>query len=123
MRKRTMAILVTGLLAFSVASYSQTSTGSSAGQAAAPTAKKKTASKSAASTAAAKPDTTAPAAQSQAALNAYQRWGDALVAKYGEDAVDNNHVPDALGDVAAKAFGPIRPTTVRVGQRLIPTPG
>ena len=58
-----------------------------------------------------------------AVLNAYQHWSDALVAKYGEDAVDSNRVPDPMSDVAAKAFGPIRPTTIRVGQHLIPTPG
>jgi hypothetical protein len=55
--------------------------------------------------------------------NAYSVWGDALVAKYGEDAVERNQVPDALDAVAAKAFAPLRPTTIRVGLYLIPTPG
>ena len=58
-----------------------------------------------------------------AVLKAYGTWGDALVAKYGEDAVDNNRIPDNLGDVAARVFAPLTPTTVRVGQHLIPTPG
>jgi hypothetical protein len=62
-------------------------------------------------------------AVSDAVVSAYQSWGDALVAKYGEDAVDNNHIPDPLSDVAAKAFANIQPTSIHVGQHLIPTPG
>jgi len=56
-------------------------------------------------------------------LGAYSAWSDALVAKYGETAVANGKLPDTLGDVAARAFGPLHPTTIRVGQHLIPTPG
>jgi hypothetical protein len=56
-------------------------------------------------------------------LNAYTAWGDALVGKYGEDAVDRNAVPDTLDAFAAKAFAPLRPTTIRVGQNLIALPG
>ena len=56
-------------------------------------------------------------------LHAYETWSDALAARYGEDAVALGHMSDTLPDVAAKAFQTVRPTTVRVGQHLIPTPG
>jgi hypothetical protein len=54
------------------------------------------------------------------ALAAYTQWGDALTAKYGEDYVTDGKYKngDALDDVAAKAFAPIRPTTIRVGSNL-----
>jgi hypothetical protein len=56
-------------------------------------------------------------------VNAYGAWSDALVAKYGEAAAANGKLPDTLNDVAAKALGPLRPTTIRVGQDLIPGQG
>ena len=55
-------------------------------------------------------------------VNAYTNWGNALVAKYGEDPVARNAIPDTLDAVAAKAFAPLRPTSIRVGQNLIAPP-
>jgi hypothetical protein len=62
-------------------------------------------------------------ASDDAVFKAYSAWTDALVAKYGEPAVVDSRIPDPLDDVAAKAFGPLRPTTIRVGQHVIPIPG
>lgn len=56
-------------------------------------------------------------------LQAYETWSDALVARYGEDAVALGRMPDNLPDVAAKAFQSVRPATIRVGQHLVSTPG
>lgn len=54
------------------------------------------------------------------ALDAYLDWGAKLTAKYGQDYVVNGKYKtgDALDDVAAKDFAPIRPTVIRVGQDL-----
>jgi len=52
-------------------------------------------------------------------LEAYGDWGARLVAKYGQDAVAQARVADALPDIAAKDFAPVRPTTIRVGRNLI----
>ena len=54
------------------------------------------------------------------AVNAWQTWSDALKAKYGEDALTSGayRSRDTLQETAAKAFGPLRPTTIRVGQGL-----
>lgn len=56
-------------------------------------------------------------------LDAYMDWSQKLVAKYGEQAVVDNHFDDNLDAVASKDFGPIHPTTIRVGQNLIAVPG
>ncbi|HLI65133.1 MAG TPA: hypothetical protein VKU90_02110, partial [Caulobacteraceae bacterium] len=56
-------------------------------------------------------------------LSAYSAWSDALVAKYGQTAVDQGQIADPLNDVAAKGFGPLRPATIRVGLKLIPDAG
>jgi hypothetical protein len=55
-----------------------------------------------------------------AAFDAYEDWGAKLTAKYGQAYVANGQyrTGDALDDVAAKDFGPIRPTVIRVGQDL-----
>ncbi len=55
--------------------------------------------------------------------DAYADWGAKLAAKYGQDAVVRQAFADNLADVAARDFGPIHPTTIRVGQKLIPVPG
>ena len=60
---------------------------------------------------------------SDAVVSAYEAWSDALVAKYGQTAVDQGQLSDTLSDVAAKGFGPLHPTTIRVGLNLIPTDG
>ncbi|HEX4196404.1 MAG TPA: hypothetical protein VHZ26_03095 [Caulobacteraceae bacterium] len=56
-------------------------------------------------------------------LDAYTDWGDQLVARYGEQAVVDNRYDDNLDAVASKDFGPIHPTTIRVGTSLITAPG
>jgi hypothetical protein len=56
-------------------------------------------------------------------LDAYSDWSDKLVAKYGERAVIDGHFDDNLDAVASKDFGPIHPTTIRVGLNLIAVPG
>jgi hypothetical protein len=56
-------------------------------------------------------------------LDAYIDWGNQLVARYGEQAVVDNRYDDDLDAVASKDFGPIHPTTIRVGLGLIAVPG
>jgi len=56
-------------------------------------------------------------------LDAYSDWSEKLVARYGEQAVVDNNFEDDLDAVASKDFGPIHPTTIRVGQNLIAVPG
>jgi len=56
-------------------------------------------------------------------LDAYSDWSQKLVARYGEQAVVDNNFEDDLDAVASKDFGPIHPTTIRVGQNLIAVPG
>ena len=56
-------------------------------------------------------------------LSAYTDWSQKLVARYGEQAVVDNNLQDNLDAVASKDFGPVHPTTIRVGQNLIAVPG
>jgi hypothetical protein len=56
-------------------------------------------------------------------LGAYMDWSQKLVAQFGEQAVVDNNLQDNLDAVASKDFGPIHPTTIRVGQNLIAVPG
>ena len=56
-------------------------------------------------------------------LDAYSDWSQKLVAKYGEQAVIDNRFDDNLDAVASKDFGPIHPTTIRVGLNLVAVPG
>ncbi|MFI4933774.1 MAG: hypothetical protein ACHP7N_04080 [Caulobacterales bacterium] len=57
-------------------------------------------------------------------LNAYEAWGGALKAKFGEAYVEGpqHNCGEGLNDVAAKAFAALRPTTIRVGTNLINHP-
>jgi hypothetical protein len=61
-----------------------------------------------------------PIGPSDDAQNAYTAWGNALVSKYGENAVDDGEYAseDMLQDVAAADFAKVRPTIIRVGSGL-----
>jgi len=56
-----------------------------------------------------------------ATLNAYQTWANALGARYSDDVLEQgttNMGNDSGQDVAAQAFGALRPTVIRVGSNL-----
>jgi hypothetical protein len=54
-------------------------------------------------------------------LNAYQAWSNALGARYSDDVLEQGTTTmggDTAQDVAAQAFGGLRPTVIRVGSNL-----
>jgi hypothetical protein len=53
-------------------------------------------------------------------LDAYMAWGKKLSAKYSDEQLggDTSALPDSMQGVADQVFAPVRPTTIRVGQKL-----
>ena len=54
-------------------------------------------------------------------LTAWRKWGDALKARSGQDYMNKQkyNCGDNLADIAHAGFGPLKPTTSRVGLNLI----